>query len=54
MSEKLRQDTKLVEEPEKVLVPARRREAEKEAEQEIRKEPRSIEQRKPQRRWYAY
>ena len=42
------------EEREKVPVLVRRREAEKEARQEIRREPDSTRQKQIQRRWYVY
>ena len=54
MCEKLAQDTKTVEEEEKVLVPVRRREAKKEAEQELQEELPPVKQWKAPRRWYVY
>ena len=54
MSEKLEQHTRMVEEREKVLVPVRRRQAEREAVHEMQKEQRLVKQWKHPRRWYVH
>ena len=47
-------DSEVLKEREKVLVPVRKREAENEAKQEIREEPRLAQQWEMPRRWYVY
>ena len=54
MYEELERDSEVLKEREKVLVPVRRHEAEKEIEQEIREEPRLAEPWEMPRRWYVY
>ena len=53
MYEEFERDSEVVKEREKVLVPVRKREAEKEAEQEIHEEPRLAEQWQMPRRWHV-
>ena len=54
MYEELKQSAEMVEEREKVLVPVRRREADKQAEQEIEEDSREGKQRETPRRWFIY
>ena len=52
--EEFERDSEVLKEREKVLVPVRKREAENEAKQEIREEPRLAQQWEMPRRWYVY
>ena len=54
MYEEFERDSEVLKEREKVLVPVRKREAEKEAGQEIREEPLLAKQWEIPRRWYVY
>ena len=54
MWEDIKQDTEIPEETEKVLVPVRRHEVKKEAEQTAQEEPHTIKQGETPRRWYTY
>ena len=53
MYEEFERNSEVLKEREKVLIPVQKREAEKEAEQEIREEPRLAEQWQIPRRWYV-
>ena len=54
MYEELKQNTEIIEEQEKVLVPVRRCQADKQAEQEIQQKPEPVKKWERPRRWYIY